>query len=249
MRFRKSMMSEDERKALTAALFQRRLNELDRDMAEFARAAGVSFTSARNWTLGINLPSLKRVSAIASFLDVSEGEILAAINGPPGSETKSGVAREQSQLQIEPIGTPRVADISELGPRNVPILGVVVGGKKADFTFDGYTLGHARRPAAIADLTNVYAMYVTGSSMDPRFRDGELVYVHRREPAIGDDVVIQLMPDEDGGIPPGFIKRLIRRNGSHIVCEQYQPAGEVRYEREDILQIDRIIPWHELLAI
>lgn len=249
MRFRESMISEEERKRLTATLIQSRLAELDRDMAELARAAGVSFTSARNWTLGINLPAIKRVPAIASFLNVSESDILAAINGPSDDSPKLVVAIGKPMSQKNRSAPPRVAEIAELGPRDVPILGVVVGGQKGDFTFDGYTLGHARRPAAIADLTNVYAMYVTGNSMDPRFRDGELVYVHRREPAIGDDVVIQLMPEADGGIPPGFIKRLVRRNGSHIICEQYQPPGEVRYEREDILQLDRIIPWHELLAV
>jgi phage repressor protein C with HTH and peptisase S24 domain len=243
------MMSEDERKALTAALIQRRLDELGRDMADFARATGVSFTSARNWTLGINLPTTKRIPAIASFLDLSERDILAAVNGPADDKPKSLIEPLKPIYQREPLAPPRVADIGELGPRNVPILGVVVGGQKADFTFDGYTIGYARRPAAIADLANVYAMYVTGSSMDPRFRDGELVYVHRREPAVGDDVVIQLKPDVDGGSPPGFIKRLVRRNGTHIICEQYKPAGEIRYEREDILQLDRVIPWHELLAV
>lgn len=243
------MISEEERKARTSALIQRRLDAIDRDMAGLSRAAGVSFTSARNWARGINLPKLKHVSSIASFLEVDEAELLAAINGSDDVFVKSEVATSPDVPQKELQVAPRIADVSELGPRNVPILGVVVGGSAADFTFDGYTIGYARRPAAIADLANVYAMYVVGTSMDPRFRDGELVYVHRREPAIGDDVVIQLMPEQDGGTPPGFIKRLIRRSGTHIICEQYQPPGEVRYERDDILQLDRVIPWHELLAV
>lgn len=242
-------MSDERMRQATAKLIQERLAALGQDMAALARATGVSFTSAHNWAHGKGVPTRKRAASIAKFLEVSETEVLAAIFGDVEIfqnvtlENKSLLSQSSEQASVRPAG------VSPLGPRNVPVLGVAVGGKSADFHLNGQIDSYVRRPPAIAELSEVYALHVVGNSMSPRFRDGELVYVHKRTPAIGDDVVVQLLGESDDEPPRGFIKYLIRRNGSHIICGQYEPKGEVRFETDEIVSIHRVIPWHELLEI
>src|SRR3546814_12355143 len=49
-------------------------------------------------------------------------------------------------------------------------------------------VGYARRPPSIDSNRKSYALYITGESMEPRYRAGDLVYVDpRRAPSIGED--------------------------------------------------------------
>src|SRR3546814_13717148 len=85
-------------------------------------------------------------------------------------------------------------------PRDVPIHGTAMGGSlevrsngelsqiEETLVEDG-VVGYARRTPSIDSNRKSYALYITGESMEPRYRAGVLVYVDpRRAPYIGDDV-------------------------------------------------------------
>lgn len=150
-------------------------------------------------------------------------------------------------------------------PRDVPILGTATGAD-LEVTDNGETsriektlvepesLGYARRPPSIARNRKVYALFVTGDSMIPRFRPGDLVYVDpRREPNIHDDVIVQLIDDARTDADPAevqsvLIKTLVRRTASHFYLCQHNPATEFRVARSRIAAVHRIIPLSELLS-
>lgn len=136
--------------------------------------------------------------------------------------------------------------------RDVPVYGQVVGGdgdSGADFEFNGQTIDYLRRPSGIAMMRDVFGLYITGSSMFPKFEEGEPIYVSAaRPPAIGDYVVIELYPTEEGSNGPGYIKRLKRRTPTKIVCEQFNPPKDIEFDREEIKSIFRVIPLIELVG-
>src|SRR3546814_4605937 len=83
-------------------------------------------------------------------------------------------------------------------------------------------VGYARRPPSIDSNRKSYALYITGESMEPRYRAGDLVYVDpRRAPSIGDDVIVQLVGEVNPGADPAEIKHVLvdrkrpRLNSSH----------------------------------
>ncbi len=242
-------MSDEAMKQDTSRIIQERLEASGRNMMDLATAVNVSFTAAHNWAHGKNLPSRKRIPAIAEFLGIPEQELRDAVFGGVTKLQPSNDGNAVKSREVDSHESIRPAAISDFGPRNIPVLGVVVGGAKSDFHLNGETVSYVRRPAAISELSEVYALYVVGTSMAPRFKDGELIYVHKRTPAIGDDVVIQLKPLDGGSPNRGFVKHLIRRNGTHIICGQYNPEGEVRYENSEIVSIHRVLPWNELLGV
>lgn len=88
--------------------------------------------------------------------------------------------------------------------------------------------------------------------MSPRFEHGESAFVERgRPPRIGDEVVVYMRDkrDDDGERASGvLVKRLVRSSASYIELEQFNPAITFKIAQEDIVRIDRVIPWAELLS-
>ncbi|MFC3442767.1 helix-turn-helix transcriptional regulator [Sphingobium rhizovicinum] len=115
----------------------------------------------------------------------------------------------------------------------------------------GEVITYARRPPGVSLNAKIYALYVSGSSMEPRYRPGDPLFVDtRRPPAIGDDVVVQLVnSDEEPHISTGLIKTLVRRTGSHLELEQYRPEIRFSVPMERVAHIHRVIPTKELFGI
>ena len=93
-----------------------------------------------------------------------------------------------------------------------------------------------------------FALYIKGDQPYPRFRRGEVIYIDRRSPVNeGDDVVIET---KDG---KGHLRRFIRMDRADekrvTITEVYNPAGERRYEEDEIAGMYRIVgvrmPSHE----
>jgi len=110
------------------------------------------------------------------------------------------------------------------GPRDLPILGYVKAGELGFFVGNGDRQGVTVRPESLRDVTTAYAVRVHDESMKPALKPGNLLYVDPTRPVKpGDFVVIQL---SDG---QAFIKHLIRRTEKAVICEQFNPAGEIKY--------------------
>lgn len=115
------------------------------------------------------------------------------------------------------------------------------------FELNGEVVDRVAMPPALAQVPDAYGLYASGTSMEPRYHPGELVYVHPRRPArVGDYVVVQLRPDSDGGPPIAMIKRLISDSSNRLVLEQFNPAKRIEIPREQVLSVHRILTGDEL---
>ncbi len=190
-----------------------------------------------------------RIDTLNNLLS-SVGKTMGDIGGPPP------VARE-AEPALKPF---RLAELSQ----DVPILGTTQGAR-IWFGSDGNKVevektlverepyGFVRRPPAFARKP-VYALYVTGESMMMRYRPGDLVYVDsRREPSVGDDVVVQLIEEAREDADPAevrsvLVKTLVRRGSDFYELEQYNPETVFRVEKRRVAAIHRIIPLAELMS-
>lgn len=148
-------------------------------------------------------------------------------------------------------------------PRDIPIFGTSLGaprdfdgqGVEQTMLNTGETIGYLPRPSVLNGVSAAYGLYVQGSSMSPRYDDGETIFVTNsklaRPPRIGDDVVVYLRDcDDDDGerASAALVKRLVRRSASFTELEQFNPPLTFRVESDKIVRIDRVIPWAELLS-
>lgn len=148
--------------------------------------------------------------------------------------------------------------------QDIPIIGTALapdrpaegGAIEQTYVDRGVTVGYAWRPTLLDRRTDVYSLYVPGSSMSPAFESGDLVLVeYRRPPRIGDNVIVYLRDGGDGrngGRGPNeraaLLKRLVRRSGSCVELEQYNPRLTFTLDAADVIEMHRIMTLNELLS-
>jgi phage repressor protein C with HTH and peptisase S24 domain len=124
----------------------------------------------------------------------------------------------------------------------IPVLGMAEGGEGGWSLWNGDVIDYVPRPSVLAGVPNAYAVYVTGSSMEPRYYPGELLYVHPGKPITpGAFVVIELHPQTPEDAPRGLLKRLARRTPQKLVLAQYNPEKTFEIKASEVKNIHRIV--------
>jgi phage repressor protein C with HTH and peptisase S24 domain/DNA-binding XRE family transcriptional regulator len=126
--------------------------------------------------------------------------------------------------------------------RDVPVYGRARGGDDGMYLFNGDVIGWESRPPQLEGVPDAYATYVDGESMYPRYKAGETVWLNPHKPAgRGDDVVVQLRPNEEFDAPHGFIKEYVRKTPTKLVVCQHNPQREIEYDLGDVVSIHPIV--------
>jgi transcriptional regulator with XRE-family HTH domain len=103
------------------------------------------------------------------------------------------------------------------------------------------------RPAALWNVREAYAIYCHGSSMEPRFEQGDLAIVDpRRPPGPGDYVVAQLNDGNGEDVVTVLIKRLVRATSAMVELEQFNPPHIFRVPRRQVQRLHRILSNNEI---
>jgi len=137
-------------------------------------------------------------------------------------------------------------------PRDIPILGVTVGGGDGDFqmNFGSEPADYAKRPPALQKSGKVFALYVQGTSMSRWREPGQLVYLDPVRPARpGDRVVVECHPERDGEGHPAYLKELVGRTTTRLRLKQYNPETVIEIPLSRVKHIHRVMEWEELLGV
>lgn len=131
--------------------------------------------------------------------------------------------------------------------RRLPVRGVAEGGDDGAFNFTSGEIDQVLCPPGVIGEKGLYALYVVGDSMEPRYMAGDLVYVSPNRPSrVGDDVVIEVVED---GERLAFIKRLIKRDDKGVHLQQFNPPAELTWRRSAITTLHRIFTLNELYGV
>ena len=171
--------------------------------------------------------------------------------GPlPGDEVRPVANNNQQPDLRKKIIAPEVQipARSEM-PRDIPILGTVSGGP-GGLQMNGDAVDWVRRPPRLAGRTDVFGLYVEDQSMVPAYRPGALVLIERaRPPAPGDDVVIELLPANPRDERRALIKRLVSITAKTVKLEQYNPAKELEFPRQQVASLFRVMTVADILGV
>lgn len=230
-------------KALRTAREQRHLTQ-----GQLAKKIGVSRPAVGQWEAGDNEPStahlIKACEILGLDINVATGGLAQENGGAPAA--LPGFREERPEFRE----VDRSALASRDLPKDVPVFGVAAAGADADFYTNGEIVDFVRRPPGIMRAKEAYALYVVGTSMVPRFEEGELIYVNpSRPPAIGDYVIVELVPDPGDRNGRGYIKRLAKKTLTKIYCEQFNQLKMLEFSTIKIKSLHRVLPWNELLGI
>lgn len=105
----------------------------------------------------------------------------------------------------------------------------------------GSHVAHVPAPPALTGVKGGYALYVDNSSMEPRYFEGDMVYVNPIQPPRLNDFVV--LHHATGS---RLIRRLIARGEETLTFERYNPAGRDEIDRIEIVELHRILNSDEL---
>jgi phage repressor protein C with HTH and peptisase S24 domain len=114
-------------------------------------------------------------------------------------------------------------------------MGAVKGGEEGFYFNEGEAKEYIVRPPALTGVSNAFALYVHGESMEPRYYAGEMLYVNPNRPVTkGCFVAVEMSSGQ------GLIKQFVRRSDELLVLAQFNPPKEIRLPIGDVKNIYRI---------
>lgn len=186
-------------------------------------------------------PTNETMHKLATALEVPEEWLLGGDGEAPPP---------RSEYHHAAIDLPPRATMS----KDVPVWGTAMGSLIDDafegfHLFSGQPVDYVRRPPALANVKDAYAIYVAGDSMDPMHPPGALRFVHPMRPAsAGDSVIVETRHwEHDPG--QGYIKILRRRKGDTLVLEQLNPIATIEIPIRYVVSVHRVMTLNELFGI
>ncbi len=123
--------------------------------------------------------------------------------------------------------------------RRIPLIGLAQAGSEGFFDDGGYPVGGGWDEVSLPDIAdpNAYALEISGESMDPVFRDGDLVIVSPSAPIRrGDRVVARTMGGEV------MAKQLARRSARRVDLRSLNPTyPNYSFDLAEISWLHRIV--------
>ena len=124
-------------------------------------------------------------------------------------------------------------------PRRIPLLGLAQAGGDGYFDDAGFPVGGSWDEVSLPEIgdPNAYALEISGDSMEPVFRDGDMVVVSPMAPIRrGDRVVARTWAGEV------MAKQLARRSAKRVELKSLNPAHRDRsFDLTEIAWLHRII--------
>ncbi|WP_295810321.1 helix-turn-helix domain-containing protein [uncultured Nitratireductor sp.] len=205
------------------------------DVADFFKISRVSVTQ---WEGDVTVPESEKFPRLAELLGGDAEWYLTGKGRFPISESlKNHVS---SQVKADKPNATIGARVGASGVR-IPVYGSAVGGLDGEFELNGSILYEVLAPPSLSPISGAYAVQVSGESMEPRYFDGEVVFVDpTRRVRRGDFVVAQVRLEPQGPLL-AYIKRFIRHNAEELILEQYNPSKELRFRHENVHSVHFVV--------
>ncbi|MFC4168762.1 S24 family peptidase [Teichococcus aestuarii] len=131
------------------------------------------------------------------------------------------------------------AGARSMAGRRIPLIGMAQAGSDGYFGDGGYPVGAGWDEISSPELAdpNAYALEISGDSMEPVFRDGDIIIVSPNSPVRrGDRVVVRTVKGEV------MAKELVRQSARRIELASLNPAHpHYSFDLSEVLWMHRIL--------
>ncbi len=226
--------------------------------AELARLTRQNEVTVRSHVNGTRDVSKKAAEAYSRALKLDPAWLIYGHGSPARDIDDSTAAMSDAATGFDDADLPANARLSsaeapdfQVFAKDIPVLGSAECGQDGSFTLNiGEPIDFVRRPPGQMTRRGIYCIYAEGSSMEPVYEAGDLIYVDpHRPPWPGRDVVIQLRKQSEDGEIRYFLKRLAKRSGAQWRVKQFNPEKEIVLEDRDIAAIHLVLKNHELMGL
>ena len=164
-------------KELFAERLKDKLTEYDIKQNALAEDLGVSESTVGKWILGKSMPrTMGMIEKIAARLHVGKSYF----------------------LEVEPPAPPAASEKPHKKGVLIPVLGVVRAGVPIHAEED--IIDYEEIPQEMARSGEYFGLRVTGSSMEPTLRDGDVIIVRKQPDVDNGDIAIVLVDGDDATV-------------------------------------------------
>lgn len=204
--------------------------------SSISKSLNMSRSWLQSWLTSEKPTDLKYhlAEALAQRIGVSLGYLL---HGEQAKQVKGYVPNAKSLPMNRP---------PSIIARDVPVLGAALCSEDGGMIIESDNpIEYLSRPIGAQSVNQLYAMYVHGDSMQPRFLEGELVFVAPRPPRRGDYAVVQAADGK--GFRVAYLKQFNGRgeDGS-IELEQLCPPTTIRIPADRVLSVHLVLSNNDL---
>lgn len=221
-----------------------RLEELKLGPVEAAVQGGLERTYIRDIVVG-KKQSVKtdKLALLARALQLdpdalARNEAIAVSPSPVESEAPQ--SRPKPNASFPPVYQ------SFTNGKSIPLMGQTEAGVNGKFIMNGQRVADVFCPPGLENVADAYAVRVYGTSMEPRFKAGETVWLNPQAPVrAGDDVVVQLRPEADGDEMASYIKEFRSKSSRLLRLWQHNPEDgepkDLEFEIGDVFSVHKVV--------
>lgn len=219
--------------------------------SELARLAATSQPQIRRLEAGERQLTKPWAERLAPHLGTSASHLMfgddatAMADGTLDKGVASGTPLQSNVgLSGHAVPSPANARLGEALPDSstrIPVYGQAVGGMDGEFVMNGNRLEDVFAPPSLSSVTGAYAVYVAGESMEPRYFDGEIVFVNPMKRVRRGDFVVAQIQAEEHGPTLAYVKRFVRWNAEELVLAQYNPEKELQFDANQVVSVHLVV--------
>lgn len=206
-----------------------RLRDLGKSERQASLEANLSDSFIRNIRLGRSAnPRIDTLKRLAVSLETNVGWLLGVEKLDENNTEKSNaMLRKDIKLDNK--------------ANKIAVYGNAIGGEDGAFELNGIKLYEVMCPPKLSSCMGAYAIEVSGSSMSPRYEEGEIAYIDPIHPVNrGDYVVVQII-SEDGEDLHAYIKRYLFKTAKELVLEQFNPPKRIAFPLNRVTSIHYVV--------
>lgn len=205
-----------------------------------ARELGITRSSVSQWESGDTEPTPEKLRSVAILTGV-DYDWLATGRGESGGRNHNATLppRKSTDDDINSSNA-RLGGAVSL-TKKIPVYGQAMGGRHGEFILNGNKVADILAPASLDGVEGAYAVYVAGSSMEPRYFAGEVAFIHPRLTIKKGDFIVAQIATAEGQAPLAFIKRFISFDENRLKLEQLNPRKFLQFPKKQVVSVHLIL--------
>lgn len=178
---------------------------------------------------GVSQPAIKKIEAG----DTKKSRFL-----PDIARALGVTVTDLEDNSKDPHNKPITAAQPITGERDLPVYGATEGGD-GSVILSVDAVDYVRRPAPLANVRDGYGIIVTGDSMRPEFRPGDIALVHPHLPPVSGEACVFYA--DDHGTVRATIKVFVRATETAWHVEQWNPPKKLTLPRREWQKCHRVV--------
>ncbi|WP_377299762.1 helix-turn-helix transcriptional regulator [Rhizobium sp. SGZ-381] len=249
------------RRAAIHGRVKSRATQIGLKIAEVERMSSLGVGSLRNWirpdkNVTPSLATLEKLAATlhttVNWLIYGDAMVASFAEELPPNFAKTSSPEEDLPLadSAPSIRMPTLPDRRFVTMEDVPVYGTAGGSlARGSFLVEDDVIDEVSRPIGLRSNRHAYALYVEGSSMEPQFSPGDLIFINpNRPPRTGEVVVVRYRSIEDNR-NVATLGVLEGRSELSITLRKHKPAGSTVEIRREGAEIHKVMSTNELFAL